>query len=316
MLATGCGPLLWRRLRGSPVADEPALRELRAAYRLASLQAAVHEAEIAQVLASISEAGVRCLLIKGWAAARLYPEPGLRPYGDIDLLFHPDDLPRAAALLPLPGSDGPTVEAHAAGMAAYQVLPAAEWTEIEARAVFVPMGGFPVRVPCPEDHLRVLAFHFLIHGGWRPLWLCDIAAALEQPDALVDWDYLLRGGRFQREWIGTTLLLARDLLGADLAFTPPEIREGTYPNWIGEALLVQWGLGTGPSRREALSRAHLRHLGTPVRIWREIRQHWPNRIQACLETGTHPGAPLPGWAQLQAVSARLPRVFRRLGDPQ
>ncbi len=314
VLATGCGPLFWRRLRDTPDGTDPALRELRSAYRLASLQAAVHETEIAQVLAPLNKAGVRFLLIKGWAAARLYPEPGLRPYGDLDLLFSPDDLPRALALLPRPDASALPVEAHAAGEGTYRVLPTSEWEEILSRAEEATVDGCPVRIPGPEDHLRVLAFHFLVHGGWRPLWLCDLAAAVEPSHGVADWNHLLRGEPFQREWIRTALQLARDLLGADLSSSPGEVRDGAYPEWVRTTVLAQWGRGTGPSRREVLSGSHLRRLGTPARVWGEVREHWPNRIQACLETGTRPGAPLPGRAQLRSVGARLPRVLKRLGD--
>ena len=43
--------------------------------------------------------GLQPILIKGWAAARLYPETGLRPYGDIDVCVRPDQLAAAKKLL-------------------------------------------------------------------------------------------------------------------------------------------------------------------------------------------------------------------------
>ena len=44
-------------------------------------------------------AGVEPLLAKGWAVARLYPEPGLRPFGDIDLFVRPEEYAAAETAL-------------------------------------------------------------------------------------------------------------------------------------------------------------------------------------------------------------------------
>ncbi len=47
------------------------------------------------------------------------------------------------------------------------------------RSQLVNLDGVDVRVPGLEDHLGILCLHLLHHGAFRPLWLCDIAAALE-----------------------------------------------------------------------------------------------------------------------------------------
>src|SRR5690606_13705432 len=61
----------------------------------------------------------------------------------------------------------------------------------------IEIGGTPIEVPAPEDHLRALCLHFLWHGGARPIRLCDIAVLL---DALsrtgergIDWERCLAG---------------------------------------------------------------------------------------------------------------------------
>mgnify|MGYP003694491507 CR=1 FL=1 len=70
---------------------------LHQAFRLLTLQAAIHETRIRRVFAELRSADIEPILIKGWAVARAYPQPGLRPYGDIDLIVRPRDLRRAIA---------------------------------------------------------------------------------------------------------------------------------------------------------------------------------------------------------------------------
>ena len=74
LLATGAGGLAWRRLRQSAAAAS-----LHDAYRGQTLQAAVREHQLREVLTHFDRAGIKPLLSKGWAVARLYPEPALRP---------------------------------------------------------------------------------------------------------------------------------------------------------------------------------------------------------------------------------------------
>ena len=76
-------------MRDSFVDGSPVGEQLRDAYRLHALQAAVHERELAEVVPALQAAGIEALIVKGWAAARLYAEPGLRPYGDIDVCVGP-----------------------------------------------------------------------------------------------------------------------------------------------------------------------------------------------------------------------------------
>jgi len=84
LLGTGGGSLGWWRVRSSGCRTSPQALELQPAYRLETLQAARHEREIQQTITLLRSSGLEPLLVKGWAVARLYPEPGLSPYGDID----------------------------------------------------------------------------------------------------------------------------------------------------------------------------------------------------------------------------------------
>ena len=45
----------------------------------------MHEVRLREVVTILHEAGIEVLVSKGWSIARLYPQAGLRPYGDLDL---------------------------------------------------------------------------------------------------------------------------------------------------------------------------------------------------------------------------------------
>jgi len=175
LLASGAASLAWWRVRRSEFRTAPAALDLQDAYRLDALQAILHEREIVEALALLRSAGVEPILVKGWAAARLYPEPGLRPYGDIDLCCRPDQYSAAAAALRRVKKPKYHLNLHR-GFAALDEL---RWEELYVRSQVVPLGEEKVRILAPEEHLRLLCVHLLRRGAWRPLWLCDIAVAME-----------------------------------------------------------------------------------------------------------------------------------------
>src|ERR1044072_6080079 len=95
LLGSGAGALGWWRIRQTNLNQTSAALQLREAYRLHSLQSALHEAHIKEVITLFRSAGLTPVLVKGWSVARLYPEMGLRPYGDIDLCFKTADFSAA-----------------------------------------------------------------------------------------------------------------------------------------------------------------------------------------------------------------------------
>src|SRR5439155_20690173 len=103
------------------------------------------------------------------------------------------------------------------------------WDEVFARTKLVSIGDAPsplgegngvrvaramVRVLCDEDHLRVLCHHFLLSGAWRPLWLVDVAVALETVSQDFDWNICLGPNPIHANWIKVTVALVQQLLGA------------------------------------------------------------------------------------------------------
>ncbi|PYX44356.1 MAG: hypothetical protein DMG79_20890 [Acidobacteria bacterium] len=90
LLKSGAGALGWWRVRHlSPETLSFSLRRLYITYLRYAVQAAEYEAEIGNVFSALRSSGIEPILIKGWAIARVYPEAGLRPCGDIDLCVSP-----------------------------------------------------------------------------------------------------------------------------------------------------------------------------------------------------------------------------------
>src|SRR5438128_6243999 len=84
---SGAAGLGWWSIRDTHLADSPSGELLHQAFRLLTLQAAIHQTKIEKVFRCFRAGNVEPILIKGWSVARRYPQAGLRPYGDIDLLI-------------------------------------------------------------------------------------------------------------------------------------------------------------------------------------------------------------------------------------
>ena len=223
-------------MRSSELRTSAAAHELRQAYRLYTLQAGRKEGQIVQAITLLRSAGVEPLLVKGWAVARLYPERGLRPYGDIDLCVRPEQYATAVAALAAPAAETVAVDLHNG----LPQLHRPSLDDVYGRSQLVPLGDFDVRILGPEDHLRYMCIHMLQHGAYRPLWLCDIAVVLESLPEDFDWEYLLRGDRRPADWVACTVGLAHQLLGAGLDRIPTAERDRHLPRWLLPSVLRQW----------------------------------------------------------------------------
>ncbi len=274
LLETGCGALAWWRVRDSSLASATSALPLREAFRLHSLQAAVHAKRLGHVIEHFNAAGMAPLVFKGWAMARLYAKPGLRPYGDVDVLVDSADEPKAQAVLAsLSGELRSFVDLDMRVLRRF--LPDRSFAELLERSSLETVEGGQFRVLAPEDHLRLVCLHQLDHGGWRPLWLCDVAAFIESLPAQFRWELCLAGNRRLSEAVVALVALAEELLGARL---PPGAPRATVPLWFRRSILHAWagGFQSPPDSLLELRRLGWRRAGAAVRA------RWPDPLTATL----------------------------------
>jgi hypothetical protein len=293
--------MAWRRIQSCGFTGSETNAYLKEGYRKHTIESAVHEVNIRDVFQRLRAVDIEPILFKGWALARLYPEAGLRPYGDIDLWVSAQDLESLNRALFLNGNPGYCVEPHGSFYPQY----ARSLEDVMSRSQLVNLDGLQVRIPCDEDHLRFICLHFLFHGGWRPLWLCDIALMVEAADSSFDWDSCLRGNRKHADWIACAIGLAHELLGAEIRGTPVESRAKTLPRWLAAAVLRQWEQSTGMSSAQHLSLSLLQ----PAALARAVREHWRNPIQASVEMNAWFNESPRGPLQFGSALKRIPQVF-------
>jgi hypothetical protein len=271
---------------------------LRDAFRAHALEGAVHAHQLAAVAEVLAAAGIPFLVGKGWAVARLYPDPGTRAYGDVDLYVRAEAHGAALQALRAPGAPRAPVDLHRG----FGDLDDLDEPTLFERSQVVPLGAGTVRVFGPEDHLRLLSLHALRHGLSRPGWLCDIALLVESRPPEFDWARLLAGRPRRAEAVACAIALAGDLLGAHVGGTPVEGRPA--PGWMRRAALRQWGRGSG-------WRAPLGSFqGPPRGLLRELQRRWPNPIEATAGLGA-PWSGGPRWpCQLGFAAVRAARFAR------
>ena len=305
LLKSGTAALVWWRLKGNGQSD--ACQEFFEAYKQQTLDAAVHEDDVAQVFRALHELYLDALVVKGWAIARLYPDPGLRHYGDLDLCVRAEQYERVAELLKGKLADEIWIDLHR-GVAA---LDYASESEVFDRSIVVTAGGVSARIPCPEDHLRILCLHLLRHGAWRPLWLCDVALALESRESNFDWKLFFGNDKKRSEWLACVLALSHKLLGARLEGTPLIDRTEMVPNWLTRAILLRWGRWFNSDYRDTAWPSFWSHKWEPIRLWEDIYFRC-DPIRATVEmNGAFSRTPrLP--YQIGALMRRAPEVAARL----
>jgi Uncharacterised nucleotidyltransferase len=272
LIRTGSAGLAWRVIRQDrQLADSRSGQRLWAAWLLEVGRETAQRQHLLAVLKRTSSAGLDPVLIKGWSVARRYPGPGLRPSCDVDLCLPPAQVARARRLV---GDMAVAVD-----LDHHHELEGTPIDGLFDRSVVVELAGQPVRVPAPSDELRMLCLHFLKHGGWRPLWLCDIALICEQSPEVA----ALAASGVDRvgEYVSATIGSARRLLDADCAIDPPP------PEWMVSTIQREWG---------SWATSHARGPLAPVwplgRFVNDLPGRVPNAVAATVATGA-PVARLP-----------------------
>src|SRR5258708_4996590 len=226
------------------------------------LEASLHVGRLKRVLQQFREAGIEPVLVKGWNVARLYPEPGLRHYFDVDLCVRHVCHAEAKRLVASWGEEGLYVDLHDE----LDHLDVMKWDAFFSRSQLLRVDDTEVRVPCAEHHLRILCIHWLRHGAWRPAGLCDIAAAIESRPDDFDWQRCLGTNPVRADWVACAIGLARELLGAGMRDQGSELKTldagnpvrlsarcERLPRWLVPAVLRKWERSVSPNYHVPLS---------------------------------------------------------------
>ena len=234
------------------IKDDPALPpDVRdyfvAIFELTAERNIAIQAALAETIATLNAAGIEPMLLKGAAglAAALYPHPGTRIFGDIDLLIRADGVNEASATLaeigfaPTPQPQWVALAHHhlpihvhpgrIAGVELHrEVLPPGHRTLADAASFFagaraIEIGGGSALLPSPTDWAaHIIAHGQIVDGGYargvpQLRQLLDLIMLRARDESGIDWQQLER--RFERAHAGAVL---RDALGlAELLFGQP-----------------------------------------------------------------------------------------------
>ena len=278
--SAGSAALVWFGIRRHKSEfSEPVVNLYREAYVASVARAAAHEAELERIVLVFQAAGIRLILLKGWSVGRLYPESGLRPSGDIDLWIDPARRTQAGEVLKTVASGRQPVDLDHDQFRRFENRSFADFYDC---CETVHLGSTPIKVLQREDQTRTLCLHFLKHGGWRPIWLCDIAVLLESSNAAFSWELCLGRDARRARWIGCTIALARDLLGAQIAPGAPRYVTSNPPGWFKRTILREW---SNPSAPNATSLALMipELESRPWKLKSAMLGRWRNPVQATVD---------------------------------
>jgi len=214
-VAQRLSPLLWRVVQGWGTEGDQWPDRLRDDTLRCKAQSLMVRPRLrSALLEPLAAAGVETMLIKGAALADRYPEPGLRPMDDVDVLVRSDQHrdavdalhragwratrrqgPEYSASLAHPSMPGLPVDLHrelaVPSEAVFRFAASDLWEASRTVSVF----GAPTSVPSPEVELLLLATHAgkPYHNFDRLLWAVDAAVIIDaaaRDGHPIDWDVL------------------------------------------------------------------------------------------------------------------------------
>ncbi len=253
----GLGPLLYTHLQAAGVSVPARIKlELQGLYLRHRYANRVRAQVLAEILATYRAAGIQALVLKGAALAHLvYPQPGLRPMRDLDLLVRKSEAGQAQQLLtdlgfevpllsptdPLPGKHLAAATRPVEGLSISVEIhhnlfnigsPASlELDDLVVSPLAFALEGQTAYTLPYEEMLWHLCQHLmLIAQPFRLIWLADIVGLAERFAPEIDW------GRVERQYplVLSTLSLFHFMtpLSERLRRTAP-LKIGRAPQGIG-----------------------------------------------------------------------------------
>lgn len=214
---------------------------------------------VGEVYKAFEQASIPAIGLKDLPLARtVYPDVGLRPIGDVDILIHQEDFARAQGCLaglgfsPLPSPDSPHILKYAWAIhfhrPADNVWLDVQWGVLQLEWDVYGEGNFDfdldrmwrgarslviddyqILEPRPEDMLFHLCMHLEGHRYAELILFCDIAEFVRHYGPALDWDYLIDISRQYgvETSIYYTLLFTQKLFDCDLS-TPLQKLQPDY----------------------------------------------------------------------------------------
>jgi hypothetical protein len=224
----GVSPLFYFGL--TQLAQAAALDTLVPAHILAELEQLYRSTQtrnrrlygvIGEIAKAFERIGVAAIGLKDVHLAReVYPDIGLRPMGDIDILIHREDYEKVAACMaelgfvPLPGPNIPfTLKyawAHHFHRPADNVWVDMQWNVLQREwdtyqegnfdfeiarvwrnAISMMVDDYRILVPKIEDMFFHLCLHLEGHEYCELILFADIAELLRRYEGAIDWEYIV-----------------------------------------------------------------------------------------------------------------------------
>jgi hypothetical protein len=238
-------PLLWHNLLANGITDDW-LPRFKGVYRHTWLANQLRLRRLRAILATLGDAGVEGVVLKGIAlASAYYPNPGLRPMDDLDVLVAPDDVPAALAALAGAGwvstvarpervlrvvhgielrdSDGERLDLHA------HVFQGSLDSALDARrrerAEVLELADGRLRVLEATDQLLHVLVHGLESDPPAPRWLADATMVLRRAGTRIDWPRLLADAAAESRALAVARALVEldAVIGRDALALPAEV---------------------------------------------------------------------------------------------
>lgn len=262
-----------------PLEHRDSVRAWRRAQTLFTMNLTV---EMFRLFDSFAAAGVEALVIKGPVlSARCYGDPGLRQYGDLDLIVRDKDILRATELMlslgyeasvpvsaikakKVPGeyvfrqsSTKLLVEIHTEGTFRYHPRPLPV-EKLFGRQARVKVDPLDVPALSPEDELILICIHGAKHFWERLSYVADVAAFVSMQE--LDWRRVKLAAEevCGKRMLHVGLRLAADLLGAPLPENvAAEVRSDSAVGRLAKQI-IQWLPAAGSAPPGIFERAMFR----------------------------------------------------------
>lgn len=260
------------------------------------------EQRVAASVKYFREHEIEPIVFKGWAVGRYYPLSLSRTASDTDIAVSGEDYQRSVALASAPEGRRLIIDVHDE----FRNLDTIPWSSIFDRCDLISAEDIMVRVPCLEDHIRIVSVHWLLDGGAYKKKLWDMYYMVSERTGSFDWELCLdAAGPVRRRWVECAIGLAQKYLGLDLTDTPISNAADRLPDWLVRTVEREW---LSDHRLEPLHA----HVNSPSKLLRQIGYRVPpNPIHATVAMNGEIDSNGRYFYQISDFLSRIPSAILR-----